>query len=35
MYSKYLDYSEAAMRAHHVAQAESDQKDIIINSLKG
>ena len=35
MYSKYLDYSEVAMRAHHVAQAESDQKDIIINSLKG
>ena len=35
MYSKYLDYSEAAMRAHHVAQAESDQKDVIINSLKG
>lgn len=35
MYSKYLDYTEQAMRAHHVAQAESDQKDIIINSLKG
>ena len=35
MYSKYLDYSEAAMRAHHVSQAESDQKDLIINSLKG
>jgi hypothetical protein len=34
MYSKYLDYTEAAIRASHLAQAESDQKDIIINSLK-
>jgi hypothetical protein len=34
MYSKYLDYSEAAIRANHLAQAENDQKDIIINSLK-
>lgn len=34
MYSKYLDYTEAAIRANHMAQAENDQKDIIINSLK-
>ena len=34
MYSKYLDYTEAAIRASHFAQAESDQKDIVINSLK-
>ena len=34
MYSKYLDYTEAAVRAGHLAQAESDQKDIVINSLK-
>ena len=35
MYSKYLDYTEAAVRANHLAQAENGQKDIIINSLKG
>jgi hypothetical protein len=34
MYSKYLDYTEAAVRANFAAQAENDQKDIIINSLK-
>ena len=34
MYSKYLDYSEAAVKAHHAAQAESDQKDILIAHLK-
>jgi hypothetical protein len=34
MYSKYLDYTEAAIRANHLAQAENDQKDIIINQLK-
>lgn len=34
MYSKYLDYTEAAIRANHHAQAENDQKDIIINQLK-
>ena len=34
MYSKYLDYTEAAVRANHLAQSENDQKDIIINSLK-
>lgn len=34
MYSKYLDYTEAAIRANQLAQAESDQKDIIINQLK-
>ena len=35
MYSKYLDYTEAAIRANHLAREENDQKDIIINSLKG
>lgn len=34
MYSKYLDYTEAAVRANQFAQAENDQKDIIINQLK-
>jgi hypothetical protein len=34
MYSKYLDYSEAAIRANHMAQAENDTKDIIINEMK-
>lgn len=34
MYSKYLDYTDAAMKAHHAAQAESDQKDILIGHLK-
>ena len=34
MYSKYLDYTQAAIRANHHAQAENDQKDIIINQLK-
>ena len=34
MYSKYLDYTKAAIRANHLAQAENDQKDIIINQLK-
>jgi hypothetical protein len=34
MYSKYLDYTEAAIRANQLAQAENDQKDIIINQLK-
>lgn len=34
MYSKYLDYTEAAVRANQLAQAENDQKDVVINSLK-
>lgn len=34
MYSKYLDYTDAAIKAHHAAQAESDQKDILISHLK-
>ena len=34
MYSKYLDYSEAATRANHLAQADNDQRDLIIGSLK-
>lgn len=34
MYSKYLDYTEAAIRANHLAQAENDQKELIINQLK-
>ena len=34
MYSKYLDYTDAAVKAHHAAQNESDQKDILIAHLK-
>jgi hypothetical protein len=34
MYSKYLDYTEAAVKAHHAAQVENDQKDILIGHLK-
>lgn len=34
MYSKYLDYSEGAVRAHQAAQAENDHKDILIAQLK-
>lgn len=34
MYSKYLDYTEAALRANHLAAAENDQKDIIISQMK-
>lgn len=34
MYSKYLDYTEAAVRAHHAAQADNDQKDVLIAHLK-
>ena len=34
MYSKYLDYTEAAVKAHHAAQAENDQKDVLIARLK-
>lgn len=31
MYSKYLDYTDTAVKAHHNAQIENDQKDILIN----
>lgn len=34
MYSKYLDYTEAATKAHHSAQAENEQKDFLISQLK-
>lgn len=34
MYSKYLDYSEPATKAHLSAQAECEQKDVIISQLK-
>jgi DUF438 domain-containing protein len=34
MYSKYLDYTEAAIRASQFAQVENDQKDFVINQLK-
>lgn len=34
MYSKYLDYTEVAVKAHHASQVESDQKDILIAHLK-
>ena len=34
MYSKYLDYTDAAVKAHHVAQNENDQKDQLISHLK-
>ena len=34
MYSKYLDYNESAIKAHNAAQAENDQKDVLISHLK-
>lgn len=34
MYSKYLDYTETAVRAHQAVQIENDQKDILIGQLK-
>jgi len=34
MYSKYLDYTEHAIRENQIAQIENEQKDIIINQLK-
>lgn len=34
MYSKYLDYTEAAVKANHLAQVESEHKDILIGQLK-
>ena len=35
MFSKYLDYTEPATKAHHIAQVECEQKDVIIGQLKG
>ena len=34
MYSKYLDYTEQAIREGQIAQAENEQKDVIISQLK-
>ncbi len=34
MYSKYLDYTETAIKSHQLAQVENEQKDILINELK-
>lgn len=34
MYSKYLDYTDAAVKAHQAAQVENDQKDLFISRLK-
>ena len=34
MFSKYLDYSDPASKAHLAAQGESEQKDVIIGQLK-
>ena len=34
MYSKYLDYTEQAIREGQIAQAENEQKDILISQLK-
>ena len=34
MYSKYLDYTDVAVKAHQAAQIENDQKDILIAHLK-
>lgn len=34
MFSKYLDYSDPASKAHLAAQGESEQKDVIITQLK-
>jgi hypothetical protein len=35
MYSKYLDYTDAAIKSHQSAQGECEQKDVIISQLKG
>ena len=34
MYSKYLEYSEPANKAHLSAQRECEEKDVIIGQLK-
>jgi len=35
MYSKYLDYTESATKAHFAAQGEVEHKDVIIGQLRG
>lgn len=35
MFSKYLDYTEPATKAHFAAQNECENKDIVIGQLKG
>ena len=35
MFSKYLEYSEPAHKAHISAQGECEQKDVLIGQLKG
>lgn len=34
MFSKYLDYTEPANKAHLQAQGECEQKDVVIGQLK-
>lgn len=34
MYSKYLDYSDTAIKNQQLAQVENEQKDVLINELK-
>lgn len=34
MYSKYLDYTEVAVKANHLAAVECEHKDIMIGQLK-
>lgn len=34
MYSKYLDYTDLALKAHNASIMENDQKDILIHTLK-
>lgn len=35
MFSKYLDYTQPATKAHYYAQGECKQKDVLIGQLKG
>lgn len=35
MFSRYLEYSEPATKAHLQAQGECEQKDVLIGQLKG
>ena len=34
MFSKYLDYTDQALREGQIAQAENEQKDVIISQLR-
>lgn len=34
MYSKYLDYTDNAIKSHQLAQVENEQKDLLISELK-